>query len=514
MDTDIGGVLAALRGQQASERSHGAAGRADVWAVPASVGPDLTRPAVLGEIAAQWPALDDAQKANVLLGIAHVGQTRMRAAAGEARRVAQLAREDAGSDWVRTLGGVIGDVGVTGRMCAADALDGPVRADVAAAVAQVAAALERASLRVVAPELSYMGADAARAMAPPALCAIYGHAPPRAELERVMARAALRAGELRSPATSRRPSAAVPDGSAASSQLGSPEPAADMADESAGDSEGAWRLPMTVRRSHRADHVERLARLLAAANSVAADARPAPADVRPARGGATGLGVRRGASAGGSKLGMIAPRRRTTANAALPGAGLGATRRADDGASIRMAGFDDAIEAMGERDRLLRERREKAAEERELKRQERQAAADERKRRRDDARQQRQAAAAAKRQRASAAPDASDSADAPAASSDDDFDVPLEYRTFAGDSPDRQALYTSTNALSDAHRKLMYCFFKGLAMPPDTGNELKFVLNEAAIDDPRYPGRQCTELMLFKANLINGKWDKIRRLKR
>ncbi|KAJ2849551.1 hypothetical protein IWW36_002557 [Coemansia brasiliensis] len=607
MDAETNRLLATLKGQLQTENSHSTAllggssqlvdrdgavdsmadmqAKPQVWTIPASVGSDLTKPMVLNAIISQWATLEDTQKINTLLGIAHVGQSRMHQVTGEVRRIAQLAKEDASSDWVRTLGALIGEVGASGRMQQLNELDEPIRSEMEAAVAQVAAALEKSSLCLATPELSYLSSAVAKSIAPSSICDIYGPAPKPKLLDRLMAQARKKLADMRSPPTSRRPSTvpslanrgavAERDTSASSSRLGSPEPngaesgglfgGASDGDGSDNDScksmesdslpfANNYRLPMNVKSSHCVDHVGRLSRLLAAAESVAgAGDRHASGDIhgmgaRPGRGGhagASGLGIRRGGSAeaGTSKLGMIAPRRRTTANAALPGGGLGAatsSRRADSSTpithmpkKIRMAGLDEVAKSMGERERVLREEREKAAEEREAKRLKQQAEVEERKRRREENRQRKQAEAAAapkraKRRSSKSVVGGSDDDGGPSGgsktptevrsprseSSDDEFDIPLEYRMFTGDTPDRQALYTNTNALTDANRKLMYCFFKGLAMPPGTGNELKFVLNEAVIDDPRYPGKKCTELMLFKANLINGKWDKIRRLKR
>ncbi|KAJ2482042.1 hypothetical protein IWW56_001316 [Coemansia sp. RSA 2131] len=609
MNAEIARVLAVLQGQQRFERSHCIAGangaelslgasrgntdtmlnaqkKPDVWAIPASVGPDLIKPIVLREIVSQWPTLDDTQKVNVLLGIAHVGHGRMREVANEVRQIAQLAKQSVSSDWVRTLGDIIGEVGTVGKMRTVSELDEPTRSEIEGAIAQVAQALEKSSLCVVPSVLSYVSSDAAKTIAPSNIRNIYGRAPSAKELDSVMAQAKKRTADIRSPPSSRRPSmapsssvrpsTAEPDGSAASSQLNSPEPSSADAtscfglfggesdddeseenDMSTGDDTlvlvNNYTLPMNVKSSHRADHVGRLSRLLAVASSVSSSAsgftsaQSAPGDargsaIRGAQGGqpASGLGMRRGASAGGgkSKLGMIAPRRRAAATPSLPSAGLGSvasSRRADSGTAItqvtkkiRLANIEETADSMNDRERLLQARRDKAAQDREAKRQKQQEAAEERKRQREENRLQKQAgttantAKRAKRQSKST-PGLDETGDGSqmhkatspgTISSDDESDVPLEYRTYTGDTPDRQALYTNTNALKDADRKLMYCFFKGLDVPPNTGDEVKFALNEATIDDPRYPGKKCTEIMMFKANLLSGKWDKIRRLKR
>ncbi|KAJ2501273.1 hypothetical protein GGH96_002078 [Coemansia sp. RSA 1972] len=601
MNAEVARVLAVLQGQQRFERSHSIAGansaelslsasrgtdtmhdaqkKPDVWAIPASVGPDLTKPTVLRSIVSQWPTLDDTQKVNVLLGIAHVGHGRMREVANEVRQVAQLAKQCVSSDWVRTLGDIIGEAGTVGKMRSASELDEPTRSEIEGAIAQVARALEKVSLCVVPSALSYVSTDAAKMIAPSSIRNIYGRAPSEKELESVMAQARKKTADIRSPPSSRRPSMAPssvrpstePDGSAASSQLNSPEPSnADATScfglfggESDDDDESEeketddtcvlvnnYTLPMNVKSSHRADHVGRLSRLLAVANSVASttggftSAQSAPGNARsPANRGAqsgqpaAGLGMRRGASAGGkSKLGMIAPRRRATATPSLPSAGLvsvASSRRADSSTAItqvtkkvRLANIEETADSMNDRERLLQDRKEKAAQDREAKRQKQQEAAEERKRQREENRLQKQAgqtantAKRAKRQsKTTPGPDehgdqARKEMSPGTISSDDESDVPLEYRTYTGDTPDRQALYTNTNALQDADRKLMYCFFKGLDVPPNTGDEVKFALNEATIDDPRHPGKKCTEIMMFKANLLTGKWDKIRRIKR
>ncbi|KAJ2357842.1 hypothetical protein GGF43_001218, partial [Coemansia sp. RSA 2618] len=594
-------VLAALRGQRLLKRNQGTAGangsgqplsvgrgaldstldaqnKPDVWTIPASVSPDLTKPAVLGEIISRWATLDDTQKTNVLLGIAHVGQGRMSQAAPEVRQIAQLAKDDVSSDWVCTLGNLIGEVGTLGKMRPLNELGEPTLSEIENAIAQVAAALERTSLCVVPSALGYVSLDAAKTIAPANICDIYGCAPSAKELERIMAQAKKKNADIRSPASSRRPSmapsmsgrpsTAEPEGSAASSQLNSPEPSSvdatvlsglfggesgdndsdeDEKDSMSVDVDGApvfvnnYTLPMNVKSSHRADHVGRLSRLLSAASSVtsvgsgAGAAQGAAGDarntaMRAARGGhaAPGLGARRGALGGGgaSKLGMMAPRRRSAAATPLPGAGMGvapAIRRPENATAIthvtkkiRMTNMEEAAGYMDDRERLLKERRDKAAVDREAKRQKQQEAAEERKRRREEARQQKQAANAAKRpkrrlsknatgnssdegegaSRSSKAPNEAMSPRAP--DSDDEFEIPLEYRAYTGDTPDQQALYTSTNALKDIDRKVMYCFFKGLSVPPGTADDFEIVLNESTIDDPRNPGHMCTEIIVFK----------------
>ncbi|KAJ1735427.1 hypothetical protein LPJ61_000550 [Coemansia biformis] len=602
---ELPAVLKALQGTQqggdglpspaAADASLSTRQRPGVWSVPASVGPDLTKPVVLGEIIAQWRALDETQKVNVLLGIAHMGQGKMHQAAAEARQISHLAKTDASSDWVRTLGCLIGDVGVTGTTSPLQGLDEPTRSEMDKAVAQLATVLEKSSLCLTAPELGYVSTPVARSIAPATARNIYGCQPHARALSRIMAEAKKRVEGMRTPSVSRkqsvaqpfvrRGSAVDPNDSASSSQMGSPEPTSagtsaftDLFAEGAGDDndndkgssdenggsdddvDGAavpvlnpYVLRMSVKSSHQADHIGRMARLLVAAGNTSALGGPGgPAQQAatasnaarpPMRGGhpVAGVGMRRGAAAGVgvlNKVGMLAPRRRgAPADIALPGSGpvAGAPRRSASGSTpithqtkrVQMISMEDPIASIDERDQLLKEQREQAAEKREAARQKQRADMEERKRIRDEARQQKQAAAEAKRQRLQmAAAGSAHSPGSPGAEHDGTaspeppasgapaFDVPSEYQTFKGDTPQIESVYADTNVLSDIDRRRMYCFFNARPMPPGTENLLEVTLNERVIDDPANPGKMCTETMIFKANLEDCEWKKVRRFRR
>ncbi|KAJ2798733.1 hypothetical protein H4R21_003810, partial [Coemansia helicoidea] len=498
--------------------------RPGVWSVPASVGPDLTKPVILGEIIVQWPVLDEMQKVNVLLGLAHMGQGKLHMAVAEARQISQLAKADASSDWVRTLGCLIGDVGVSGTTSSLHDLPEPTRSEMEAAVAQLAAALDKSPLCLTVPELGYVSAAVAASMAPAAVCNIYGQRPQQRELGRIMGQAKKMADGMRSPPSSRkqslapqsvrRSSTADPGSSASSSRMGSPEPAsastpaftdlfggggggsdddgegqgngidADGTSETDGDGSAMavpslYALGMSVKPSYQADHAGRMARLLAAAGNTVALGGPKTDGPRQAgRGGqaAAGLAMRRVPSAGmgpPNKVGMIAPRRRgAPVDIALPGSGpvTGmSARRAASGSTpithqakrVQMVNMEDSVLLTNERERLLQEQRDQANEQKEAKRLQQRAATEERKRLREEARQKRQAADEAKRQKRSAAaadsvadaesPEADGGGEAAASEMTVDslvgFDVPSEYQTFRGDTPQIESVYADTNAL-------------------------------------------------------------------
>ncbi|KAJ2434687.1 hypothetical protein GGF42_009180, partial [Coemansia sp. RSA 2424] len=102
-DAEVARVLSALQGRFAGHSIHqqsrpsspskgaggggeaGAGGerpQAKVWVIPAGVGSDLTRPATLAALVEQWGQLDESQKINALLGVAHVGQSKMQRVRG------------------------------------------------------------------------------------------------------------------------------------------------------------------------------------------------------------------------------------------------------------------------------------------------------------------------------------------------------------------------------------------------------------------------------------------------
>ncbi|KAJ1662774.1 hypothetical protein GGF38_003280 [Coemansia sp. RSA 25] len=571
-DAEVARVLSALQGRFAghsihqhsrpSSPSRGAGGglgggEAKVWVIPAGVGSDLARPATLAALVEQWGQLDEPQKINALLGVAHVGQSKMQRVRGSVERLGELARADGSSDWVRALGYTLGGVGATGKMAALEELPegSAVRAELDAAVGRLhAAALARQpELRLAAGVLPCVGARVAAATAPPAIRHVYG-APPSAR--RHFARGADAALEgLFGDSGS--------DGDSDAAEQESEPPAA--------------RLALRVRSSHRADHAGRMARLLAAA----AEPPPASAAIGGAAAGPRrpSLGVARGsasaaaaaaaaggpgaggAAAGGgaSKIGMFAPRRRAApTNAALPGSGLGSVPAARRGSEKKIMLTDSLdTEVMNARDTLLQERRERAIEEREAKRVKRQAEVDERKRKRVEAAEKKKAAAEgrrsppAKRGRpprgaASRAKSRDGSADDDASGNDDGdgegggednatsppsrsarasaspapsaqpiaYVPPLEYRTYAGNDATTRAIYADTNALTDQGRMQLYCFFNAYPRPPDTPQEVSVVLNERIVDDSSTSGKVRREITALSVDFASGKWEKKRLYRR
>ncbi|KAJ2337724.1 hypothetical protein GGH92_007487 [Coemansia sp. RSA 2673] len=399
-DEKVARVLSALQGRFAGHTIHqtslpsspsksGAEGNVGsdrqpkVWVIPAGVGSDLTRPATLAALVAQWTTLEESQKINAILGIAHVGQNKMRPVRSSVLELATLAKAD-NSDWVRVLGCTLGDVGVTGKMTrVADLESGSAeRAGIEAGVEQLylAALAKLPELKLTAGVLPYVSARVAEATAPPAIRNVYGDRPSARLLAQILARAEAEVAEeaekcaAHGNTSARRASAAVlrtlsphPPAtevagpvSAPMSHRGSPEPndpaTADFSDlfgDSDGDGvdvdEPASRMALHVRSSHRADHIGRMRRLLTAAAPAPAEPSHTPvptaidtrrpslgrpqsgiasgpnsADLaarRPSRGGVTPSAA---PSTGGRKIGMLAPRRRTApTNAALPGVGLG-----------------------------------------------------------------------------------------------------------------------------------------------------------------------------------------------
>ncbi|KAI8324545.1 hypothetical protein GQ54DRAFT_284550 [Martensiomyces pterosporus] len=565
-----------------------------IWQVPAGVGADLTRPVTLGAVLPMWAALEEAQKINILLGIAHVGQNKMEPAKAEAGGVARLAKADAASDWVRTLGNIIGDVGVTGKMSPLENLDESVKGEIESSVAQISEILERQDLRLTTESLSYVSAAVAEAMAPARIRNVYGRRPSAGEVEKMTEQAGKMRISARKQTPSRRQSVSQQDarrasstggteGSVPSSRIGSPDPTnaeiasfsdlfgdekgeeedKDVAMDAADNTDGVPCLK--IKESHRADHVGRMARLLAAADDSAGTASHGTADAQRNRGSATmtrggrpiaSAGVRRGAHAGArtaDKLGMMAPRRRTAvpANTALPASGLGAgapRRRGSEQAGgphgggyqptkkIQFVNFEESTNTMQARELSLKEQRDKAAEEREAKRQKRQSEIEERKRHREEMRKQRVAAAEARdinggssdgeyvESRESGEASHSEAGSPLGETAFDKtpqpplspmaVDLPADYLTFNGSDPQVKAVYTNTNALTDIDRLRMYCFFNARPMPPGTSAQLEVVLNEQEINDPAHPGSTCKELMIFQADLTKGEWKKLRRFRR
>ncbi|KAJ2484521.1 hypothetical protein EV174_002372 [Coemansia sp. RSA 2320] len=534
-DSEAARVLDVLQGAAAGER------QAKVWTAPAGVGSDLARASTAAAVVGQWAELTEAQKINSLLGIAHVGQSKMQAARGEVQRLAQLARSDGGSDWVRVLGHTLGDVGTTGRLARLDALPHDACAELHDAAARLEAAASKClpGLCVPGEVLACVAPAVADATAPRAVCNAYGARPSDALVARVRAAAAGRRPatprHASAGATSRRPSAIGPP----SAPL-SPEPSVVLdglfgGSDSEGDSDDEALPPAVmpaVRASHRADHVGRMERLLAAAEVPALQGVVPQGDVRrPSLGVVTGASsgssgrVSAPAAAAPSKIGMFAPRRRAApSNTALPS---GARRGPDSTAKkIQVVDFHDAQMAINARERELQERRDRVAEEREAKRAKCQADIDERKRLRAEAAERKRAAA---EERAASAtprrprgrprtsgptsPNDSDSA-RPESPDGAAFDPPMEYLTFAGNDPQIRAVYTHTNALSDVDRLRLYCFFNSRPMPPGTPPRLDIVLNEQTIPDPANPASTCREIMVLQADLALSEWKKVRRLRR
>ncbi|KAJ2336043.1 hypothetical protein GGI00_001048 [Coemansia sp. RSA 2681] len=569
-DAEVARVLSALQGRFAGHSIHqqsrpsspsrgaGAGGEAKVWVIPAGVGSDLTRPATLAALVEQWGQLDEAQKINALLGVAHVGQSKMQRVRGSVERLGELARADGSSDWVRALGHTLGSVGVTGKMAALEELPegSAVRAELDAAVSRLhAAALARLpELRLAAGVLPCVGARVAAATAPPAIRHVYG-APPSARRHFARGADAALEGLFGD-------SASDGDSDAAESE---PEPP-------------AARLALRVRSSHRADHAGRMARLLAAAaepppvsaaigGAAAGPRRPSLGVARSsasasaaAAAAAGGPGAGGPAGGGASKIGMFAPRRRAApTNAALPGSGLGSVPAARRGSEKKIMLTDSLdTEVMNARDTLLQERRERAIEEREAKRVKRQAEVDERKRKRVEAAEKKKAAAEGRRsppaKRGRPPRGAASRAKSRDGSPDDDDDAsgnddggegggednatsppsrsaraspspapsaqptayvpPLEYRTYAGNDATTRAIYADTNALTDQGRMQLYCFFNAYPRPPDTPQEVSVVLNERIVDDSSTSGKVRREITALSVDFASGKWEKKRLYRR
>ncbi|KAJ2850121.1 hypothetical protein GGI22_005423, partial [Coemansia erecta] len=171
--------------------------------------------------------------------MAHVGLGKMHRAHAEALRISQLAKSDTTSDWVRTIGCIVGDVGVNGKINYVDNIPEPTKAEIEKAVDDLADALEKSELRLATKSLEYVSDPVARCIAPASIRNVYGCRPKRSDLEKIMTQAKKAAASLQSPSNSRRPSAAYPlasrnqpgnsmdtvaGSSNSSSRLGSPEP--------------------------------------------------------------------------------------------------------------------------------------------------------------------------------------------------------------------------------------------------------------------------------------------------
>ncbi|KAJ2821659.1 hypothetical protein GGI24_004154, partial [Coemansia furcata] len=209
-DAEVARVLSVLQGRFAghsihqpslpsspsiggAESSMGSDQLPKVWAIPAGVGSDLTRPATLSALVAQWATLEESQKINAILGIAHVGQNKMQPVRSSVVELAELAKNDSSSDWVRVLGCTLGEVGVTGKMTPLENLESgsAVRAEIEAGVEQLyAAALAKLSeLKLTAGMLPYVSPKVADATASSAIRNIYGDRPSESILAQILARA-------------------------------------------------------------------------------------------------------------------------------------------------------------------------------------------------------------------------------------------------------------------------------------------------------------------------------------
>ncbi|KAJ2024180.1 hypothetical protein GGI06_001104 [Coemansia sp. S85] len=384
--------------------------------------------------------------------------------------LAELAKTDSTSDWVRVLGHTLGGVGVTGKMTPLGDLDSgsAVRAEIESGVEQVYSAVvaKLPEFKLTTGVLSYVSPEVAEATAPPAIRNVYGDRPTSELLAQILASAK---DKIRSETEVR-----IPPGN-----------------------------PNTRRAS------------------------AAPLN---RAGLGTTAAARRGAEAVSGDGTTPAPAR-----------------------VIRKFNMEDAGEAMKERDRLMQAQKDKAAEEREAKRLKQQADAAERKRKREENAEKKRAAAEARpsagrpgrprgstnRNRSHNASDeeqsgnesGGDSATAadddnvrspkrrstrssPAAARQNVYVPPEGYLTFAGNDPQIRAVYANTNALTDEDRLHMYCFFNAYPSPPNAPQKLNIMLNEQVIDDPVYPGKTCSEIMVLEADFVEGTWSKKRKTRR
>ncbi|KAJ1937182.1 hypothetical protein FBU59_004830 [Linderina macrospora] len=493
----------------------------------------------------------------------------MHPAQAEARRVSALAKSDASSDWVRTLGSIVGDVGVTGKLNGLEALNDDARAEIEKSVAQIAKCLETQELTLSTEALSYMSPQVAESMAPVQIRYMYGIPPTEEEVSRITEAASKlkitirkpisrRSSTMPGPTHSRRQSAAEASSPVVASPSATNPELADFSDLFGDDSEqdqaaGAPKPYLTVKKSHQADHAGRLARLLAAAAESDNSSLHGPGDrgrrpSGPAPRAPSGL-MRNapGAHAGvrpANKLGMLAPRRRAApSNTALPASGLGsaAGRRASGVAGagggyqpakrIQMVTVDESTTMMQARDTTLKERKEKLAEEREAKKRQREEEKEAKKRQREE---KRMAAVEARAQQPKRArhrsssvvsnedQEAHGSHESGEASPSEDY-VPSEpaqpqsqpdYMAFTGSDEQVRAVYAETNALTDENRLIMYNFFNNLPAPPGIQGEMDITLNMKEVPDAANPGKMCQELMVLQADVTKGEWRKLRRIRR
>ncbi|KAI7833241.1 hypothetical protein BX661DRAFT_71733 [Kickxella alabastrina] len=536
---DIPAIFSALQGTNAAQDKP-----AQVWSVPASVGSDLARGTTLSTIQQLWPSLEETQKLNVLLGIAHAGAQKVEDKQA-ARQIGRLAATDTSSTWVRTLGGLIGDVGVNGRLRALGDLEETVREELELAIGQVADAVARGGLKLTTVEMECVAEPVG----------------PTRNVYGVRGNDDL-FGEEESGAVSMnvRPDKVV-DHDERRSRL---EMFCDSAaNPGSGDAGAPSGLGIDAGRAPAGRHDPRLGPAMRPGAG-----RGAGHAMRPGNSAGMGIGTRPGGGAGmppgarpgvgpgvrpagilrrssgpgaGSGASFLINRRQGPANAALPaaasitssvGAGAAGTKRVD------LNEIQQSMAPINAREQQLQKNRDELKEARIIRDQGRKAVAEERKLKRQQESEEKKAAREAKRicsssQTSSRRPSralSNDGEESGEAESSDD-EAPLsaqvlgmeepatepvskEYLEFTGTDPQVQAVYTNTNILSDVDRLRMFCFFTSRQMPEGTGADLEIVLNEQTISDPTRPGTTCTELMVFIANIPRGEWRKVRRIRR
>ncbi|KAJ1642042.1 hypothetical protein J3B02_001071 [Coemansia erecta] len=507
--------------QDTQQTQHEPLRRRSVWAVPASVGSDLARGTTLSAIAQMWDNLEEVQKLNIIFGMVHVGVDKVHDKQA-ARTIATLSTGDASSDWVRTVGGLLGPVGTTGQMGSIDDLAAASRQEIEDAIGQIADAVGRG---VPGPLTTSSLTFAARPQASAQLRGVYGVKPRASEIARITEAATMRV----------RDGPASKDAPMFTDLFG--DNSDDDDEDAAEQQQTALTLALNTRPSLAVDHVGRMQRILAASESQRrpASAGPVAASTgRPHMPGARPPMMQRQPTAGSSsKVGMLNTRRRTApSNTALPSTGLPQAQAAGAQKRIRVMDLAESAGSVHARERLMEQQRLKKAEEREAKLQKQQAEAAERKRKREEARERRLAADAAKRQRQQQHGNSTDDGEVNDDRSDDSsssdealsaqlpraFSVPppdedKEYLSFTGHDDQVRAVYTKTNALSDIDRLRMYCFFNSKPMPEGTGSSLEIVLNEEPVENPAKPGTIRYELLMFLADLTRGEWKKVRRFR-